>query len=65
MSIETEKKRLTDFLIEQTAAHEKKKRHARDQLDKTVAQADFAIQALKDHVARQVAELEAAANANA
>jgi hypothetical protein len=46
MSIESEKKRLNDFLVEQTAAHEANKKRAREHCDSAVALADFAIQAL-------------------
>jgi hypothetical protein len=60
MSIESEKKRLNDFLVEQTAAHEANKKRARENCDNTVALADFAIQALKDHVTKQIARMEAA-----
>jgi hypothetical protein len=51
MSIETEKKRLNDFLAEQTAAYEANKRRAREHADNAVAMADFAIKTLQDHVA--------------
>jgi hypothetical protein len=60
MSIESEKKRLNDFLVEQTAVHGDSKRRAREHCDNAVAVADFAIQALKDHVAKQIALMEAA-----
>ena len=60
MSIESEKKRLNDFLVEQRAAHEAAKKRAREHCDNAVALADFAIQALKDHVAKQIALMEAA-----
>ena len=62
--IEAERKRLQDFLAEQTAAHEASKKRAREHCDNAVALADFAIQTLKDHVAEQIAALEAA-DANA
>jgi hypothetical protein len=48
MSIETEKKRLNDFLAEQTVTHETNKKRVREHADNAVALADFAIQALKD-----------------
>jgi hypothetical protein len=60
MSIESEKKRLDDFLVEQTAVHEDGKRRALERCDNAVALADFAIQALKHHVAKQIALMEAA-----
>ena len=63
MSIETEKKRLNDFLAEQTVTHEANKKRVREHADNAVALADFAIQALKDHVANQIAGLEAQAAA--
>jgi hypothetical protein len=65
MSIESEKKRLNDFLAEQTAAHEATKRRAREHADNAVAMADFAIKTLQDHVANQIAAMEAAAKAEA
>ena len=59
-----EKKRLNDFLVEQTAAPEASKKRAREYCDNAVALADFAIRALKDHVARSIAALDAAADAH-
>ena len=53
MSIETEKKRLADFLVNQTAAPEARKKRAREHAT-TPSPADFAIQALKDHIAEPV-----------
>jgi hypothetical protein len=41
MSIESEKKRLNDFLVEQTAAYEANKKRAREHCDSAVALADF------------------------
>jgi hypothetical protein len=58
MSIESDKKRLNDFLAEQTAAHEANKRRTRGHADNAVAMADFAIKTLQDHVAVQIAGLE-------
>jgi hypothetical protein len=63
MSIESEKKRLNGFLAEQTAAYEATKRRAREHADNAVAMADFAIKTLQDHVANQIAGLEAQAEA--
>jgi hypothetical protein len=63
MSIESEKKRLNDFLVEQTAVDEDSKRRAREHCDNAVALADFPIQALTDHTARQIAALDKAAEA--
>ena len=60
MSIESEKKRLNDFLAEQTAAYEANKRRAREHADNAVAMADFAIKTLQDHVEKQIALMEAA-----
>ena len=62
---ESEKKRLNDFLAEQTAANEANKRRAREHADNAVAMADFAIKTLQDHVANQIAAMEAAAKAEA
>ena len=62
---EVEKKRLTAFLAVQTLAHEGTKQRAREQCDSAVALADFAIQTLEDHVERQIAALDAAADAHA
>ena len=52
------RKRLNDFLAEQTAANEANKRRAREHADNAVAMADFAIKTLQDHVAVQIAGLE-------
>ena len=65
MSIESETKRLTDFLAVQTLAHEGTKQRAREHCDSAVALAYFAIQTLEDHVERQIAALDAAADAHA
>jgi hypothetical protein len=62
--IEAEKKRLNDFLAEQTIVHEATKKRAREHADNAVAMADFAIKTLHDDVAKQIAALEAA-DANA
>ena len=59
MSIESEKKPLNDFLAEQTASYEANTRGARKHADNAVAMADFAIKTLQDHVANQIAGLEA------
>ena len=59
------RKRLNDFLAEQTAANEANKRRAREHADNAVAMADFAIKTLQDHVANQIAAMEAAAKAEA
>jgi hypothetical protein len=56
---------LTDFLAEQTAAHEANKQRAKAHYDSVVAEADATIKTLKDHVAREIAALEAAADAHA
>ena len=48
------------FLVEQTAAYEANKRRAREHADSAVAMADFAIKTLQDHVAKQIALMEAA-----
>jgi hypothetical protein len=61
--IEAEKKRLTAFLAEQTLVHEGTKQRARAYCDSVVTMADFAIETLKDHVANQIAGLEAQAAA--
>jgi hypothetical protein len=53
------KKRLTDFLVEQTAAPEATKQRAREHADDACALADFAIKTLQDHVTKQIAALEA------
>ena len=63
MSIETERKRLTDFLKQQTAAHGDAKRRAKDHCDKIVALADASIEALAKHTAEQIAALDAARKA--
>ena len=63
MSIESEKKRLNDFLAEQTAAYEANTRRARKHADNAVAMADFAIKTFQNHVANQIAGLEAQAAA--
>jgi hypothetical protein len=55
MSIETEEKRLNDFLAEQTAAHEATKDRARAHRDSAVALADQAIDALVKHTNDQLA----------
>ena len=47
------RKRLNDFLAEQTAANEANKRRAREHADNAVAMADFAIKTLQDHVANR------------
>jgi hypothetical protein len=64
MSIESEKKRLNDFLVEQTAVHQESKRRAREHAANVIAEADaladFAIKTLKDHVGKQIALMEAA-----
>ena len=60
MSIESEKKRLNDFLVEQTAAYEATKERAPEYCDNAVALADFAIKTLQDHVAKQIALMGAA-----
>jgi len=65
MSIESEKKRLNDFLAEQTAAYEANNRRAQEHADNAVAIADFAIKTLQNHVAYQIAAMEAAAKAEA
>jgi hypothetical protein len=57
--IEAEKKRLQDFLAEQTAAHEASKKRAREHCDNAVALADFVIKTLQDHVAKQIAATDA------
>jgi hypothetical protein len=59
MSIESEKKRLNDFLVEQAAAHEATKERAREYCDNAVALTDFAIKTLQDHVASEIGTLEA------
>jgi hypothetical protein len=58
MSIDSEKKRLNDFLAEQTAVFEENKRKAREHAEKAAAVADHAITSLKDHIAKQIAKLE-------
>jgi hypothetical protein len=58
MSIESEKKRLTDFLAEQTAAFEANKQRAKEHAEAAIAAADHAIATLKDHVAKEIAQLE-------
>ena len=63
MSIETAKKRLTDFLAEQTAVHEANKRRANKPYEATIAHADATLKRAKDH--SQIAALDAAAAAEA
>jgi hypothetical protein len=58
MSIDSEKKRLNDFLAEQTAVFEENKKKAKEHAEKAAALADHAIASLKDHVAKQIAKLE-------
>jgi hypothetical protein len=59
LSIESEKKRLNDFLAQQTAVFEENKKIALDHAANTVATADHAIAALKAHVAKHIANMEA------
>jgi hypothetical protein len=47
MSIETEKKRLNDFLAKQTVVHEAAKKRARGHCDHQAALADFAVKTLQ------------------
>jgi hypothetical protein len=63
MSIESEKKRMNDFLVEQTTAYEATKERAREHCEHTCAMPDFAVKTLEDHVAIQIAGLEAQAAA--
>ena len=63
MSIESEKKRLNDFLVEQRAALEAAKKRALAHCEHTCAMADFAVKTLEDHVAIQIAGLGAQAAA--
>jgi hypothetical protein len=65
MSIETQKKRLTDFLAERTAVHEANKRRADKHHEATIAQADATLKRAKDQVESQIAALDAAAAAAA
>ena len=58
MSIDSERKRLNDFLAEQTAVFEENKNKAKEHAEKAAALADHAIASLKDHVAKQIAKLE-------
>jgi len=59
MSIESEKKRLNDFLAKQTAVFEENKKRAVEQARNTIVTADHAIETLKAHVNRQIASQEA------
>jgi len=49
--IESEKKRLTDFLADQTPVHEADKRRAKAYCAAQISIADYAIKTLQDHVA--------------
>ena len=60
MSIETEKKRLTDYLNEQVAERHANKARARAHCASTIDVAGYAIKKAKEHVASQIAALDAA-----